>query len=108
MDKGKHTNTHAQPHTYPHSQVDTQTNTHTHKDVFGDICYNHIHLQDHDLVLGSLPHFPAILLEELLAHVDLVCLSVLCQTQLAKLFTERQAGTQQMRISENFLIFQTL
>lgn len=50
-----------------------------------DILNCHVHFQDHDLILGSLPHFFAIFLEEFLAHIDLVCLPFLYQTELAKL-----------------------
>lgn len=89
------TPTHTCKHTHAHTHKQTNTPTQTH------ICNYHIHLQDHDLVLGGLPHFPAIFLEELLAHVDLVCLSVLGQTQLAKLFTERHSRD---TANENFWI----
>lgn len=55
-----------------------------------DVLIYPVHFQDHDLILGSLPHFFAIFLEELLAYIDLDCLAFLYQAKLAKLLSAKK------------------
>ena len=50
----------------------------------------HVHFQDHNLVLGSLADFPAIFLQEFLTDKHLLCLSVLRQAQLTKLLPAQE------------------
>lgn len=76
------------------SQLVSQISPLTNSTSSADASSPHIHFQDHDLVLGSLAHFSAILLEEFLAHVDLVRLPFLYQTQLAKFFPAEREKTQ--------------
>jgi len=62
-----------------------------------------VQFQDHDFVLGSLADFPAVFLEVFLADKHLVCLSVLCQAQLAELLPtqeEKNRKTDRQRKAE--------